>query len=161
MDKSNSVPTAIAVIIIFCLAVGVFGGIKKFVGENQEKIHEQALEEIGSLPSFNVNINGYTYIANTQVSYAAQNFIKNTPITIEMKDDGSDKKIGCLLVKIEGDCIKEKNVEKGDVLLYGESCIIIATEDFKNSAQYKKIGHINNLGTIPSGIQKVSFSIVK
>ena len=46
-------------------------------------------------------------------------------------------------------------IEAGDILLSGDSYVIIATKSFKSSDKYTKIGHIQNLGDIPAGNIKV------
>lgn len=161
MDRSNSVPTAVTFLIVIALVVGAVFLVKNAVDNDQEKLLEEAIKEIGELPNINVSIGGESYTAITQVSYASQNFISNIPVSIEMKDEGSNKKQGCTYFKFSGDTVRAKEVKRGDILLYGDSCIVIATADFKGGSKYKKIGHINNMGDLPSGTQTVSFSPIK
>ena len=40
---------------------------------------------------------------------------------------------------------------KEDILISGDSYVIIATKTFKTSDKFTKLGHINNLGDIPRG----------
>ena len=46
-------------------------------------------------------------------------------------------------------------------MVYADSCIIIATDEFSNNGKYKKIAHIDNLGDVPEGKQTVIFSIAQ
>lgn len=50
-------------------------------------------------------------------------------------------------------------IEKGDVMLYGDDCLVIFYDSFKSSYSYTKIGHIDNLGDI--GTEDVEVSISK
>ena len=161
MEKSNSVPTAITFIIIVALCVGAYFLIGQYMDENLERKQEQALKEIGTLPNMNITIFGESYTAITQVSYLSQDFIKNLPITVDMNDEGINQKKGCTYVKFSGETVKAKSITRGDILLYGESCIVIATADFDGGGKYRKLGHINNMGDIPAGTQKVTISSVK
>ena len=158
MDRSNTVPTAITFIIFIVLIIGGFFLIKNTVGGNQEKTQEEAAKEIGSLPNIKVNIGGVNYTAITEVSYAAQNFISNFPLSIDMKTEESNRIQGCTYFKFNGDASRAKSVLRGDILIYGDSCVIIATENFSGSSKYKRIAHIDNLGTISVGNQTVNFS---
>ena len=161
MKETSTVPTAITFIIFIGLALGVFFIIKNVVGVDQEKLHDQAAMEIGALPNIRISIDGEQYTAITLVSYASQDFIKNTPISLEMRDDGINKKRGCSYYRFNGDAVRAKKVEKGDLLIYGDSCIVIATGDFTGDNQYKKIGHINNMGAVSSGTMMVNFSLAR
>ena len=158
MDRSNTVPTAITFIIFIALCIGGFFLVRNLVDTDQEQAHSDAIKEIGELPNINVNINGTAYTAETLVSYASQNFISYLAITVEMDDLGSNQKKGCPYIKFEGDTPRVKKIERGDVLVYADSCIIIATDSFSNNGKYKKIAHINNLADIPTGKQTVVFS---
>ena len=78
-----------------------------------------------------------------------------------MNDDGANKKRGCTYYRFNGDAEKIKKVEKGDLLIYGDSCVVIATGDFTGDSKYKKIGHINNMGAVSSGTLTVKFTPVR
>lgn len=161
MDRSNSVPTAITFIIFVALCIGGFFLIKSIVNVNKENAINEAAKEIGELPNIKVSVGGKYYTAFTTVSYAAQNFISNIPISIDMTDEDSNKKMGCTYFKFNGDALRAKKVIKGDILVYGDSCVIIATGDFKGGSKYKKIAHIYDLENIPTGNQTISFSAIK
>jgi hypothetical protein len=162
MDRSNTVPTAVTFVIFVGLVIGGFFLIKNLVISNQEKNREEAIKEIGELPNVLISINGEYFTAITQVSYAAKNFVSTIPVSIEMSDIGSKMKKGCSsLVKFSGDTAKAKEIERGDVLVYEDSCIVIAYESFKGGSKYKKIGHINNMAQMPTGTYTVSFSPIK
>lgn len=38
-----------------------------------------------------------------------------------------------------------KNIQKGDVMLYENNCLVIFYKSFTTSYEYTKIGHIDNL----------------
>ena len=158
MDRSNTVPTAIAFIIFVGLIIGGYIFLKNVVNNGRENIQEQTIKDIGTLPDIQIKYNGIYYRAKPTISYAAQNFIKTFPLSVTMSDEGTNQKKGCVYQKFDGDSDKPKNIQKGDLLLYGDSCVVIATEDFVGYSQYKKIGHIDNLGDMASGSSLAIFS---
>ena len=88
--------------------------------------------------------------------------LKNSEkVLIKKWDLGSNQKKGCPYIKFEGDTPRVKKITRGDILVYADSCIIIATDEFSNNGKYKKIAHIDNLGDVPEGKQTVIFSIAQ
>lgn len=160
MDRSNTVPTAIAFIIFVGLIVGGYFFLKNVVNKNKDKTYEDTINDIGELPEIQVKYNGIYYKVDTVVSYATQSFINKFPMEVQMNDENGNMKKGCVYFKFDGDGEKPKSIEKGDLLIYGDSCIVIATNSFSGSSQYKKIGHIEGLGDLPSGSYQAIFSKV-
>ena len=56
-----------------------------------------------------------------------------------------------------------KNINAGDLMLYGSNCLVIFYESFSTSYSYTKIGHIDNpeglAETLGSGNIKVTFEV--
>ena len=44
-----------------------------------------------------------------------------------------------------------KHIEKGDVMLFGNNCLVILYESFDTEYSYTKIGHIDNLDDLGNG----------
>jgi hypothetical protein len=158
MNRSNTVPTAIAFIIFVGLIIGGVLYLSGVVSRGKEKTYEETLKNIGTLPDIQIKMNGIYYRAKSNISYATQNFIKNFPLSVEMSDENSNQKKGCVYFKFDGDADKPKNIEKGDLLIYGDSCIVIATDDFAGYGSYKKIGHIEKMPDLPDGSYLAIFS---
>lgn len=162
MDKSNTVPTAIAFIVFVGLIIGGILYIKSTVSGNYNRNHEESIKEIGKLPNILVGIKyGDYFTAVTQVSNAAKNFISFIPTTVQMKDEGQFEKKGCGYFHFEGDSEKSKQIQRGDLLVYGDSCIVIAKGDFNGTSLYKKIGHIDDMPDLPDGNIEVNFSTIE
>ena len=51
-----------------------------------------------------------------------------------------------------------KIIEKGDVMLFGDDCIVIFYESFKTNYSYTKIGSIENLPDLGSSSIEVKFT---
>ncbi len=49
------------------------------------------------------------------------------------------------------DAYNPKNINKGDVMLYGNNCLVIFYEDLETTYNYTKIGHIDNLPEFKEG----------
>lgn len=158
MDRSNTVPTAIAFIVFIGLIIGGFIFIKNNVDKEKEKSQMEAKEKIGELPNIIVNVNGSIYTIIPDITYASQSLVSHLPFVVEMNDADGNKKQGCTYLKFDGEGSRSKTIKKGDVLIYGDSCVVIATGDFDFGNKYRKIGHINNLDILPAGNYTVAFN---
>ncbi len=151
MDKDSTVPTAIAFIGFMAVAVFCFILVKDNINERQEMRDQQEQHEVGKLADLRVTIDGKQYTATSESTKAAENFLNNLPLSLEMIEINENEKRGYTYFKLATDAKKLGKVEIGDILLSGDSYVIIATKTFKTSDKYTKIGHIQNLGTVSKG----------
>ena len=49
---------------------------------------------------------------------------------------------------------KVKNINAGDVMLYGDNCIVIFYKSFTTTYNYTRIGHINNIDNLKEDLEK-------
>ena len=158
MNKESTVPTAIAFIGLILVAVFCFIIIRDSVIQKREERKEQETKEVGKLPDIKVYIDGVYYTAISESTKAAESFLNQLPLDIEMTDLNENEKRGYTYFKLTTEARKLGKVEIGDILLSGDSYIVLATKTFKSSQKYTKIGHIQNLGDIASGKIKVFIS---
>ncbi len=151
MDKESTVPTAIAFIGFILVAVFCFIIIKDNVTERNAIRDQQEQEQIGKLADIKVNIAGTSYTAVSESNKAAQSFLTHLPLNIEMTDLNDNSKRGYTYFKLTTDSKKLGKVEVGDILISGDSYVIIVTKTFKTNDKYTKLGHIHNLGEVPKG----------
>ena len=151
MDKDSTVPTAIAFVGLIAIALFCFIIVKNNITMKQQEKDQAEKDEVGKLVDIVVNINGVNYNATSESNKAAQNFLTHLPLTIEMSDINENEKRGYTYFKLATEAKKLGKIEIGDILLSGDSYVIIATQTFKSSDKYTKIGHIQNFGSIPKG----------
>ena len=151
MDKESTVPTAVAFIGFIFVAVFCFVVIRDNVKEKNAQREMEESKEVGKLADINVNIAGTLYTAVIDSNKAAESFLTHLPLDIEMTDLNNNSKRGYTYFKLATEAKKLGKVEVGDLLISGDSYVIIATKTFKTSDKFTKIGHIENLGEIPMG----------
>ena len=151
MNKDSTVPTAVAFIGILSIAVFCFFVVRNKVNQNKLEKEEQESREVGKLADIKISIGGVTYTAISESNKAVESFLEHLPLELEMNDSSNGLKRGYTYFKLTTAAKKLGKIEAGDVLLSGDSYVLIATKSFKSSDKYTKIGHINNLGSIPNG----------
>jgi len=53
-----------------------------------------------------------------------------------------------------------KNIKKGDIMLFGNNCLVIFYKSFKTSYSYTKIGHIENPADIETALGRKDIKVV-
>lgn len=158
-DKNGTIPTAIAFIGFIAVAVLCFFMIREKVNESREQKDITEQSEVGQLSDLRVVIDGKEYFAKTESTKAAKSFLKSLPLSIEMSDSSENEKKGYTYFKMTTDAKKLGKVEIGDILLSGDSYVVVATKTFKTSNKYTKIAHIHNLGEVRKGVIQTYISI--
>ena len=69
-------------------------------------------------------------------------------MTLTMSDLNNNEKYCYLDFTIPADSKSVKNIKKGDVMLFGNSCLVIFYKSFTTSYSYTKIGYIENSNDI-------------
>ena len=149
MKKESTIPKALAFIGLILVGVGVFFGIRHILEKQEEQKRMEEVKEVGALPDLRININGKFYTAKVEVSYATKKFVEELPIEVKMEKRGLLIS-GYTYFKLPVEPKKIKNVKKGDILIVDDSHIAIAIDSFESSNRYTLVGHIDNLGKVPS-----------
>ena len=105
-------------------------------------------EEIISMKAI---INNIEYVINLENNNTVNELIKLLPLELEMVELNGNEKYAYLNKSLPTNSYNPNKINKGDVMLYGSSCIVIFYETFNTSYSYTKIGHIDNLGDLGSG----------
>lgn len=97
-----------------------------------------------------VKINDDEYELKLSDNETAKEFIKLLPLNIEMKELNGNEKYYYLKDSLPSDAQNLGQIEKGDVMLYGDDCIVIFYKTFTTTYSYTKIGHIDGLNELSS-----------
>ena len=127
------------IIITFFLITSLF----LFIGCNKEEIKEKEDDEM--ITDINVIINNKTYILKLENNNTVSEFIKLLPLEVTMNELNSNEKYVYLDNILPTNSYSPKHINKGDVYLYGNNCLVIFYKSFDTSYSYTKIGHIDNL----------------
>ena len=104
-------------------------------------------------------INEKEYKLNLEKTDEAKDFINNVPSELVMMDLNNNEKYVYLDKVFMNNPINVNNVEKGDLMLYGDNCLVIFYKSFETTYSYTKIGHINNLEDLNNKDINVKFII--
>ena len=106
-----------------------------------------------------ININGQRFTAMLYDNAATQKLVQNLPVTLNMKDLHGNEKYTSLPAKAQ----HIGKINAGDIMLFGNDCLVVFYESFNTSYSYTPIGKIENAAglkkAVGRGSVKVEFSL--
>ena len=147
-------------LIIFFIIVVVIGFL--FLGykiTNNEKTKLYKVKDNYSnevIKSMNITINNKEYNIQLENNETVNKFIELLPLELDMNELNGNEKYVYLNTKLPTNSSNPKRINSGDIMLYGNNCLVIFYKSFNTSYSYTKIGHINNLDNLGSNDIKVT-----
>lgn len=119
-----------------------------------EKKEDNNMEKITNI---NVIINNKKYNASIEENETTQKFIDKLPQKFNMEELNGNEKYIYMDFSLPTFSTKPKQIKKGDIMLYGDDCLVIFYKTFSTNYSYTKIGHIDNLPDLGKNNIIVSF----
>ena len=104
-----------------------------------------------------VVINNKTYTLKLENNNTVEEFIKLLPQEYTMNELNGNEKYVYINNSLSTNSYNPKHIEKGDVMLYGDNCLVIFYKSFDTNYSYTKIGHIADLDNLGNNNIKVQF----
>ncbi len=102
-------------------------------------------------------INGHEYTILLENNETAKSFVKMLPQTVSMSELNGNEKYVYLDNSLPNNPVNPGRINAGDVMLFGDNCLVIFYKSFDTSYSYTKIGHIDNLKDLGSASISVKF----
>ncbi len=95
-----------------------------------------------------VTINSKQYTIQIEDNETAKEFTNLLPQELNMSELNGNEKYIYLDTILPTNSSNPKHINSGDVMLYGNNCLVIFYKSFDTSYNYTKIGHIDNLDSL-------------
>lgn len=129
--------------------------ILNIVGCSKTNIQEKREEDMKEIK---VIINDIEYNINLEENETAKEFIKMLPQEYTMNELNGNEKYTYLDKSLPTDSYNPNQINKGDIMLFGDNCLVIFYKTFNTNYSYTKIGHIDNLQDLDNNNIKVKFT---
>ena len=104
-----------------------------------------------------VTINDKEYTINLENNETAREFLNHLPLELNMSELNGNEKYVYIDFTLPTNATNPKQISAGDVMLYGNNCLVIFYETFNTQYNYTKIGHIDNLSNLGNSSISVKF----
>ena len=134
---------------------------KRFAANaSDEDINNFVLENISEVKSSVIAlINDKQYKIVLEDNNTAKFFANMLPKELKMDELNGNEKYIYLDTKLPSNPSNPKRINAGDVMLYGDNCLVIFYKSFDTQYSYTKIGHIDNLPDLGKNSVTVNFSL--
>ena len=109
------------------------------------------------IESVKILIDDNEYIISLENNETARKFVDMLPQELGMSELNGNEKYVYLDVTLPTNAYNPKRISAGDVMLYGNNCLVIFYKSFDTSYSYTKIGHIDNLPYLGNDSVSVKF----
>lgn len=146
MNKKLTISTPILIAIIASVVVTTVmmnnkGKEPKLSPETNQSIDNEEM----TMDKVYININNKKLGIDLENNSTTSALIKLLPLELSMNDLNGNEKYVYLNKSLPTNTYSPKRIEAGDVMLFGDNCLVIFYESFDTSYSYSKIGHIDNL----------------
>ena len=152
-----------SLLIVICLFMVVGCNSKKDETNNQNNSTNQQESNNKSnnsnevIKSVKAIINGKEYVINLEDNETSNSFANLLPQELNMSELNGNEKYIYLDTTLPTNSSNPKRINAGDVMLYGNNCLVIFYKSFDTSYSYTRIGHIDDLPNLGNGNITVKF----
>lgn len=91
-----------------------------------------------------ISVNGKEFTAETEKNDTVRALGEILPLTLDMSELNGNEKYYYLDTSLPSDSERVGHINEGDIMLYGDSCLVVFYKSFDTSYSYTKIGHITD-----------------
>ena len=162
MNKKLAISIPILIVIIVSVAVTTIMMNNKESDKDPNLSPEtnQSIDnEEMTMDKVYININNKKLGIDLENNSTTSALIKLLPLELSMNDLNGNEKYAYLDESLPTNTYSPKHIEAGDVMLFGDDCLVIFYESFDTSYSYSKIGHINDLPSLDDGNISISIDV--
>lgn len=104
-----------------------------------------------------VIINDQEYKVDLENNETVKSFLNILPKEFNMSELNGNEKYVYMDESLPTNSSNPKHINAGDIMLYGDNCLVIFYKSFDTNYSYTKIGHISNLEDLGNNNIKVQF----
>ena len=116
---------------------------------NSEEIPEQGAEEESTMK---ITVGEHQFTITLEDNAAAAALKEHLPMTLDMSELNGNEKYHYLSFSLPTNPYSPGKIESGDVMLYGDSCLVVFYESFSTPYSYTRIGRINDAAGLRTAV---------
>lgn len=103
---------------------------------------ESSMDEESGMEQMTITVNGETFEVELEDNETARAFAALMPLELPMEELNGNEKYYYLDQPLPSAPEAVGEIHAGDVMLFGDSCVVLFYQDFHTSYTYTRIGHV-------------------
>lgn len=135
------------------------------ITENTNIINEEDDTMNNEEIKINLIVNNKTFSATLENNETTRALTSMFPMTLNMSDLHSNEKYNYLNSSLTTNSSVPRMINAGDIKLYGNNCLVVFYDDFRNSYSYTNLGKVDNvdefIAELGSGSVNIRFELAE
>ena len=144
----------ILLMIITMTSCGIYNNKKENINDNEIKKNDNMKE-------IYLKINKIEYKIILEENETTKELVNYLPLELSVNELNGNEYYSYLGFELKTNPKNVKNIHTGDVMLYGDNCLVIFYKSFTTTYKYTKIGHIENTDNLEKNLKAESIMINK
>lgn len=159
MKKILIIMILIILLIVACFIF--FYNKERFNETTNESVLERKDDNMNDFTSkVSLNINGTDFTITLEDNETSRELVNRLPLSITMNELNGNEKYYYFDEALPSNSKRVGKINKGDVMLYGDDCLVIFYESFTTSYSYTKIGVIDNPANLEDVVGNNSVTVM-
>lgn len=104
-------------------------------------------------------VNGQTFSATLWDSETSRQFAEQLPLTLNMSELNGNEKYFYMERELPTDAYQPGQISAGDLMLYGNNCLVLFYESFPSEYSYTRLGSVDNPGQLAAALGRGSVNV--
>lgn len=130
-----------------------------------EQTNEGGSSETLTMIDLRLTVGNKVFAAKFYENQTTQTLVELFPLTIDMSELNGNEKYYYLSNKLPSVFEQPGEIHAGDIMLYGDNCLVVFYKTFSSSYQYTRLGYIEDAVSfaqaVADGTTKVTFDLEK
>ena len=129
------------------------------ITENTNIINEEVDTMNNEEIKINLIVNNKTFTATLENNETTRALTSMFPMTLNMSDLHSNEKYNYLNSSLTTNSNTPSMINAGDIKLYGNNCLVVFYDNFRNSYSYTNLGKVDNVDDFVAELESESVNI--
>ena len=127
--------------------------------KTQNQTKPSVTGENGNMLNIEIVVGNKTFSANLYDNKAAGALLEQLPMTITMSELNGNEKYFYLDSSLPTQSTRPSKITEGDIMLYGNNCLVLFYDSFSTSYSYTPLGHIDDSQGLASALGSGSVEV--
>lgn len=148
-----------AFIIILVSFILLCGCQKQESQQSSYKQTTQTQKEDDLMEQRTLKINNQSFSIDLEDNETVQKLIELLPLTMDMQELNGNEKYYYMETSLPTNSENVGYIEAGDIMLFGDNCLVLFYKSFSTSYSYTRIGHIENVENLEAFVDQQNITV--